>query len=599
MFCKICGCQIAETSKFCPCCGNPRNPGTPAVTADPVSFQPIDSAPIPPSQMRSSAPIPEVPTPVATENPKKKSAVVPLMIVILILSLALLAVTALLVLPGMGVTLPWTDSKSSEDREAKKSSQITDDPEDSDKSADGSAPAQTDPPEPTSPSVLSENNPYSECMQNYAAYIMPDSDSKYLCYQDIARLSAEERQLAAQEIYARQGQTFTDAYVQEYFDNRSWYSAGGSFQANTYEQANLDLLEIYEAVQDGSWKYSGNPYIDVFDTTGEYVMPHSNTRYLTANELKQLSAVQLELMRNEIFARRGFLFADTDLRYYFFTKPWYKPTVYSSDFDSSVFNQFEYSNVKLIKIYEMRERGVAFSSDNPYRQYYSAYRNYIFADSDDTRLQSYQLAGMTADKLCLARNEILARHGYTFKDQHLLEYFLQFDWYLPNTPEGDGSSIQYNEVELNNIDLLLATEKGISSVPDASTLNRTLNYTVSTDCFRITLPAYFKTYGSISVDYSAVSIRENVSASFGDGFGGFLYSFQIAIDESDYNYLPQYTLLGKLTSPNGIVYDVFARFPSDIQFASEVTDLYQAMGSEYSRIAASFQGINGYTFIPV
>ncbi len=55
--------------------------------------------------------------------------------------------------------------------------------------------------------------------------------------------------------------------------------------------------------------------------------------------------------------------------------------------------------------------------------------SYFFPESLDVLLSESQLAGMSARDLTLARNEIFARYGYTFKRQDLQEYFNTKSWY--------------------------------------------------------------------------------------------------------------------------------------------------------------------------
>lgn len=541
MFCKYCGKEIADSAKFCAGCGRAQ------VISQPVQ---VDTA------------------------PKKSNGVLIAMVVVL--SVALVLVLGFFLFPRF-------ISQSGDNKKPNSG------PQEWENSTGGNGVADN--------RVLSEGNPYENCILAYADYVLPGSDSSYKCYEDIARLTPEERYIAVQEIYARQGVTFTDANLREYFENRTWYTPGGSFRANSYEQANLDLLEVFEAVENGSWAYSGNPYVRAFSTDRDYANAFSNTRYLTANELMDLSAVQLEVMRNEIFARQGVLFNDEDLRMYFYSKPWYRPTVPSDDFDGSVFNEFESSNVKLIQVYEKRALGVTFSHDNPYRQYYDPRHSYVFSYSDSLYLKGYDVESMTLDQLCIARNEILARHGYTFKDQHLLEYFLQFDWYLPSTPEGDGSQIQYTEVELANVHFLKEMEKAILSVADLSRLDTGLTYKVTADQFSVKLPAYFKTYAKVENKGNAIKCSENLSPIMYEFNDGFMYSFCVSKDEY-FTELPSYDYLGILKNDEGDQYYLYAWFATDVRFSEPFKELYRKMDNEYSRIAATVEGAGGYTFYP-
>ena len=83
----------------------------------------------------------------------------------------------------------------------------------------------------------------------------------------------------------------------------------------------------------------------------EYVLPDSNTRYYTRQELEALSDEELYYARNEIYARLGRKFKSDVLNEYFSSKSWYVPRYEPGDFDSlgdSAFNQYELANRNLI-----------------------------------------------------------------------------------------------------------------------------------------------------------------------------------------------------------------------------------------------------------
>ena len=85
---------------------------------------------------------------------------------------------------------------------------------------------------------------------------------------------------------------------------------------------------------------------------GSYVFADSSSRYLTESELKGLSQDQLMYARNEIYARHGYIFRDPALKSYFESKSWYSGSVSSESFSSTVFNQYELANIKLIQSLE-------------------------------------------------------------------------------------------------------------------------------------------------------------------------------------------------------------------------------------------------------
>ena len=96
--------------------------------------------------------------------------------------------------------------------------------------------------------------------------------------------------------------------------------------------------------EDGEDLIEGNPE--------DYIIPESNKRLLTEEDLEGLSSAQLRLARNEIFARHGRIFGSSDLQEYFESKPWYKGTADSEEFQDSVLSETESKNVEFILAHE-------------------------------------------------------------------------------------------------------------------------------------------------------------------------------------------------------------------------------------------------------
>lgn len=83
-------------------------------------------------------------------------------------------------------------------------------------------------------------------------------------------------------------------------------------------------------------------------TDSAYILPDSDSRYLTEADLDGLTGEQLRLARNEIYARHGRIFDSPDLKEYFERQPWYLGTTPSSQFSESVLNGWERANLELI-----------------------------------------------------------------------------------------------------------------------------------------------------------------------------------------------------------------------------------------------------------
>ena len=93
-----------------------------------------------------------------------------------------------------------------------------------------------------------------------------------------------------------------------------------------------------------------------YGDTSEYIFYDSDARYLSDRELYLLSPYEARLAINEIAARHGRIFKDEELNSYFNSKSWYHGTLDASNFDDSVFNNFEHVNTyRLVCIRDEKE----------------------------------------------------------------------------------------------------------------------------------------------------------------------------------------------------------------------------------------------------
>ncbi len=79
-----------------------------------------------------------------------------------------------------------------------------------------------------------------------------------------------------------------------------------------------------------------------------YFLPESNSKVIEVEELKGKSIEFFRFARNEIFARHGYIFKDSDLNTFFNKMEWYKP---NSNVELNM-NEFEKRNVELLKLLE-------------------------------------------------------------------------------------------------------------------------------------------------------------------------------------------------------------------------------------------------------
>lgn len=85
-----------------------------------------------------------------------------------------------------------------------------------------------------------------------------------------------------------------------------------------------------------------------YNSTDEYYHI-TGSRKLTYDDIKGLSNRELRIMRNEIYARHGYIFQDAMLRDHFLQKPWYTPQT-----KNVALSNIEQYNVLFIKSYEQQ-----------------------------------------------------------------------------------------------------------------------------------------------------------------------------------------------------------------------------------------------------
>jgi hypothetical protein len=79
------------------------------------------------------------------------------------------------------------------------------------------------------------------------------------------------------------------------------------------------------------------------------MFPQASIRLLTSSDLNGMSKQDLKIMRNEIFARHGYIFKTNDMKSYFATQSWYQGQY---DNVNSLLSNIEQQNIALIKKYD-------------------------------------------------------------------------------------------------------------------------------------------------------------------------------------------------------------------------------------------------------
>ena len=246
--------------------------------------------------------------------------------------------------------------------------------------------------------------------------------SRPLTVKKLGRHSGAEWKVLTAEIEAIHGKRFDDQpWLQQYFEERYWYSPSVNYDAkklNANERKNLEMLAVAQKRQRNVALLPGD--MELFER-----------RTISESMLHGLSLHELRLLRNEVYARHGRMFRADWLQQYFFTQPWYAP---DENFKDEELSGNDKLNVETIVRYE----------------------NKIHQGLSTTPVTKALLEGLFLEDVVQMRQEIYARHGKVFQEPWLQKYFSSFDWYKadPNFKDED-----LTEVEKRNIATIAAYEK--------------------------------------------------------------------------------------------------------------------------------------------
>lgn len=356
MFCPHCGAlQPEKPGAFCVSCGA-------RLDAPPPPQQPVEPIPQPQPAQPQPQPVKPQPQPARqpaqpqTPPPQKKSALPIVLLIVGILALAVAVVLCVVFLPKF--LNPTAAGPASP------------------------APALVSPTDPSETSPVESAPPAARTVDNYYNYLGSYSaistvdlfrewggpiltlqmNGDYLTYH-LSNILPANNQTASIT-----GQAYMDGSPIITFTrvNDGW----GNLVSGT-----IELLESGNvAVESNVVEYDATapwslavPYTELapctFDASsfapnpGDYILP-SDARYITRDDLLPLTQFQVQLARNELFARHGYTFNNPDVRAHFMSKSWYHedPNVTSATFGVNDLTAVEKENLDTILEYE-REMG--------------------------------------------------------------------------------------------------------------------------------------------------------------------------------------------------------------------------------------------------
>ena len=168
-------------------------------------------------------------------------------------------------------------------------------------------------------------------------------------------------------------------------------------------------------------------------------------RLVRRDEIKTFSLDELGYLRNEFYARKGYIFKTDKMKSYFSKQAWYTPEV---DDLKGLLNDVELKNVFYIKAMEAEIKMNA-STDGKDKV------SSLYEMGQHKKLTATDLKHLDVYELSYLRNEFYARKGYIFKSVRLSTYFNATDWYQPTAKNVDAL---LSELEKENISFIKSLE---------------------------------------------------------------------------------------------------------------------------------------------
>lgn len=144
---------------------------------------------------------------------------------------------------------------------------------------------------------------------------------------------------------------YANTYVskaKENFNNKNYETTWNYLEKATLYNYDIEKFEYYKDLVKLEEASEANEDTSTYNLHSEYIIADSNTRYLTRDDLSSYTKRQLAFIRNEIFARHGYVFEKEDYNNYFMSKSWYYPNNYFTGSEEEL-STVERENLKLIQ----------------------------------------------------------------------------------------------------------------------------------------------------------------------------------------------------------------------------------------------------------
>lgn len=257
MYCRKCGAQMPDGTKFCPKCGASQFSDIPNANQQ-KSFQ---NAPRPNYQNNQQPrPVYQQPQQAPTSTEKDNHMIYMLVILVIVL-VAAVCIIGTVVYFKMNQSQPSIDSQQqTSSSQAQTDNTASANQSSSDNSGSASSSSSSSSSSMAKPNNRKEAKPKNKKVSKstidydssaindpYTGFIFENSDTDKLVESDLYNLTDKELTMARNEIFARHGATFATAAIQDYFSGKDWYypSDGTVKETQTWASSSFNSVEKY------------------------------------------------------------------------------------------------------------------------------------------------------------------------------------------------------------------------------------------------------------------------------------------------------------------------------------------------------------------
>ncbi len=319
-FCKACGAPLKPGAAFCTACGAKAAADLPQQSgerADNAQINPASTAPMEQS---------DVPQQTTAQKPiqKKKSAFPIILAVVIVLCIGIAAAIILVNLSAKPTDVKTAESTSdtTQQQQAEEIEEVN--PEKIDDS-DADMIAEDEVSLSGTVKISTDNRLFLEWSEPMSILLKED-DGEFVRLSDVR-----------------------SAYLQnDSVDIGLWSELPLKQEVRVTGELELDgsqLILKAERMTD----VNGNAIVtQAEEAASEEILPESDSRLLTQNDVDGLTLQEINYAKNEIYARHGRKFASKELQNYFDAQSWYHGTVNAADFSESVLSDVEKKNAAFL-----------------------------------------------------------------------------------------------------------------------------------------------------------------------------------------------------------------------------------------------------------